>query len=328
VDAGSDGIASDVAAPACVEANTGVHAVYYPTMDFSGTPVVRTERGLLFDWGDGSPDPAIPSNEFTALLSARLTPEATDDYTLFVNADDGVRLWLDGTLLLDWWRVSPRPIATTVSLEGGRGYDLVIEYYDFVARALLDVSWKRPGTPRTAIPECALSPAPAALTGCPSAASAACVPAGTPPCTGTGRGLRATYYRWPGFTELVHTQTDAPVDYQPDWVAAPDRYTRKFTARWEGELEAPATDRYSFFLISDGQAELSIGGQKATTVLEDAASHEATASVELTAGQRYPIQIDYLDGHEAGWAYLQLRWKSGTIPKGAIPPCRFFSKAP
>jgi hypothetical protein len=317
-------------APLCANGATGVRASYYPTRDFSGIPLVRTERGLIHDWADGSPHPTIPGDGFTALFSADLVPEVSDSYTFFVVSDDGFRLWLDGELTLDWWGVTARSIATTTFLEAGRRHSLLIEYFENIGDALLDVTWKRPGTPRTSIPQCSFFETPGAASTCSSAPGTECAPPMTPPCpsTGAGTGLRATYYRWPGFTDVAHTTADTHVFYDAGWVPDPARYTEKFTARWEGTLEAPSSDSYTFFLIADGHAELTIEGQKATTVLDDSTSQEQSVTVSLAGGSRTPIRVDYIDGHEAGWAYLQLRWKSRSIPKGPVPRCRLYPGTP
>jgi hypothetical protein len=323
--------ASDGAtAPTCASGGNGVRASYYPSRDFTGTPLVRTERGLIQDWADGSPHPSIPGDGFTARFSAQLLPEATGDYTFFVASDDGFRLWLDGELTLEWWGVTARPMGANAFLQAGRRHDLLVEYFENVGDAALDVTWKRPGTPRTAIPQCAFFASPGSASGCPSAPETECVPAGTPPCpaTGAGTGLRATYYRWPGLTDVAYVKDDTAVRYDRQWIPEGDRYTQKFNARWEGLIEAPSTERYTFFLIADGHAELTIEGQRATTVFDDSASEERSVTVSLTGGRRHPIRIEYSDGHEAAYAYLQLRWKSPTMPKGAVPTCRLHPRAP
>jgi hypothetical protein len=303
-----------------------VQASYYPSTDLTGHPVVGTEPFLHFAWGARAPALTIPADSWSALFSADLVPDASDDYTFSMNADDGARLWLDGELLLDWWRVSIRPVSTTVTLRAGRPYRLAIEYFEAVGTAALDLTWHRPGAPPAAIPSCALTPAPAAPSSCSRDAVTDCIPAATPACTGVGTGLGATYYRWPGFTDLQHTESNVPVMYQFAWVPEPARYQERYTARWDGFLEAPTSETFNFYLASDGQAELTIAGQSAATVLADPSGHEAIATVALTAGQRYPIRVQYVDGHAAAYAAVQLRWKSASIPKGAIPLCRLFPR--
>lgn len=79
---------------------------YYDNIRLAGQPVlVRSDEVLSFDWGTGSPDPAVPSDLFTARWRRDAWVPA-NTYGFSVDVDDGVRLWIDGVLLLDEWHES------------------------------------------------------------------------------------------------------------------------------------------------------------------------------------------------------------------------------
>jgi beta-glucosidase len=121
----------------------GLKGEYFNNKDLSGAPaVVRIDPGINFDWANGAPDPKIDPDNFSVRWTGRLLPEKTNDYLLSVTTDDGVRLSLDGKLLLDQW--VPRGATTDyvpVRLEAGRAYDLRIEYYENGGYACAFLGW-------------------------------------------------------------------------------------------------------------------------------------------------------------------------------------------
>ncbi|GEJ55482.1 beta-glucosidase H [Anaeromyxobacter diazotrophicus] len=67
----------------------------------------------------------------------------------------------------------------------------------------------------------------------------------------------------------------------------------RFSARWTGTLTAPATGPFQFSLTTRGRGWLWIDG---SLVIDDSVSHDLgskTATVQLVAGERHAIRIDY-----------------------------------
>lgn len=85
-----------------------------------------------------------------------------------------------------------------------------------------------------------------------------------------------------------------------------------FAVRWSGQLVVPTTGSYRFQTIADDGVALGINGQ--VLVQSDTARAETTtntAALTLTAGQRYPIVVQYAD--YSGSATMRLLW----LPPGA-----------
>ena len=62
-----------------------------------------------FNWGTGSPDPSIGADTFSVCWQGEVEPQYTETYTFYVYTDDGVKLWVDGQLLInDWGTIMPR----------------------------------------------------------------------------------------------------------------------------------------------------------------------------------------------------------------------------
>lgn len=105
-------------------------AQYYNNQTLSGTPsVTRQDAKINFDWGGGSPDPAIPSDHF----SARWTKTeylSAGTYEFSASGDDGIRLFIDGVNILDkWFDQGQINYKVSRSLTAGN-HTIKFEYYE------------------------------------------------------------------------------------------------------------------------------------------------------------------------------------------------------
>ena len=80
---------------------------YFNNRWLSGSPVlVRDDATIDFNWVYGSPASAIPSDGFSVRWTRTIRFEP-GSYRFTATTDDGVRLWVDGHLLIDKWRDQP-----------------------------------------------------------------------------------------------------------------------------------------------------------------------------------------------------------------------------
>jgi hypothetical protein len=127
--------------PETVEHNVW-QAEYYDNMVLSGEPeVVTQELRIDYDWGTGSPD-GLPANSFSARWTGQWGFEV-GEYTFFVFADDGVRLWLDGVLLIDQWAAGGMAHQKAVSVETEGQHELKLEYFEQLGAATIRLHWRR-----------------------------------------------------------------------------------------------------------------------------------------------------------------------------------------
>ncbi len=121
----------------------GLRGEYFNSMDLSGKPaLVRTDKQIYFDWGGGPPDSSVHADHFSVRWTGTLVPPVSRDYKLSVTSDDGVRLYLDGNLLINsWFDRGPASDVVTVSLQAGRRYDIRMEYYENEGGAVAGLGW-------------------------------------------------------------------------------------------------------------------------------------------------------------------------------------------
>ena len=102
------------------------------TLDLSNPALVRIDDDIAFDWGQGSPDPLIGNNDFGIRWEGQIQPLYSEDYQFYTYTDDGVRLWIDGTLVVDHWsdQGATERTGPVISLTAGVWYDIVMEYYE------------------------------------------------------------------------------------------------------------------------------------------------------------------------------------------------------
>ena len=143
-----------------VPAGDGLQATYFDTMNLTGNTVTRIDPTVNFNWGNGSPDPKIPVDGFSARWTGQLLAAKSEPYTISATADDGVRVWIGGALVVDGWvDEAPTEHTGTISLVAGQLYDIRIEYYEDGGGAEIMLAWSSPSTPKEIIPETQLFPA-------------------------------------------------------------------------------------------------------------------------------------------------------------------------
>jgi len=137
----------------------GVRADYYKGMNFENLALTRTDPQINFNWGDpGGPDPAVGDDNFSVRWTGEVEAVFTETYTFYTRTDDGVRLFVDGQLLVDRWvNRSATEISGEIDLLAGTTYSLVMEYYEDSGGAVAELRWSSPRTPKQLIPQAALS---------------------------------------------------------------------------------------------------------------------------------------------------------------------------
>ncbi|HEY0025310.1 MAG TPA: PA14 domain-containing protein [Longimicrobium sp.] len=124
-------------------------ATYYAGVNLSGSPIQTACAAKIdHDWGAGTLNGTVGGDHFSARWVGRHSfGEAT--YRFTVTADDGVRLWVDGVLLIDRW-VDQGPTTYTADRVMTAGeHEVKVEYYERGGGALVRSGWSVPTVPMT-----------------------------------------------------------------------------------------------------------------------------------------------------------------------------------
>ncbi len=137
----------------------GLRGEYYGTTSLTQLLLVRTDPVVDFNWGMVAPDPSVPRENFSVRWLGQVSPPVSGTYTLATVSDDGVRLWINGQLLIDDWTMhGTTEDDATISLSAGRLYDLRLEYFQGTGGAEIHLYWSADSIPREIVPSTDLSP--------------------------------------------------------------------------------------------------------------------------------------------------------------------------
>ncbi len=280
---------SGVVGPAPVRAADTVWlGEYYANPWLMGPPVVvREDSEVNFNWGTGSPDPLVPADNFSVRWTRKLAFEA-GRYRFTTETDDGVRLFLDGQLIIDQWRDQPATVYTVERDLSAGTHSLRMEYYEASGGAIARLSWKRIDAP-------------------------------TPVPTGPWRG---EYFANPflsGSPTLV--RNDAAINF--NWGAgSPDPAIPAdgFSVRWTRTVNFGG-GRYRFKTTTDDGVRLYVDGRLVINRWYDMARTSFTVDLTLSKGE-HAIRMEYYENQ--GNASAALSWqklKDEPTPVGNIITC-------
>jgi len=118
----------------CVDYYKGWYLAGEP-LNTSKTPYIR------YNWGYRSPAHNVPYDNFSARWRGIFLFEA-GEYQFDAHVDDGIRILLDGRLILEHWQDNSEN-QHQVKVTPGQGQHLVeVEYFDATDDAYLQVDWR------------------------------------------------------------------------------------------------------------------------------------------------------------------------------------------
>lgn len=269
-DAGSDAAALADARPE--ELPEGLTARYYAS--YRRLALERIEPTVDFAWGQGAPAEGVGADYFSVRFTGFLVVPETGTYSIAVSSDDGVRLWLDGELRLDEWRIrGVEENRIEVELEAGT-VPIRLDYFEAHSPAEVHLSWIPPGGAAEIIPASMLRAA-AAATDEPAPAGFYQNPVvpfdcPDPGVIDAGEGDHDFY--------VVCTGGSFPIRRSPDLVQWHDTgaevlpggkapWSANGFRNWAPELHRVGETFVAYFTAVNGADVLSVGAASATEVL-------------------------------------------------------------
>lgn len=124
----------------------GLLGEYFDNMELKGTPSFsRIDKQVNFDFGEDGPTAGFNKFNYSVRWTGKIKAEKTGSYSLELTSDDGVRLWLDDKMLIDYWNDhAPEAKNVNVSLETGKEHKIKIEFYQNKGGAVAKLGWYMP----------------------------------------------------------------------------------------------------------------------------------------------------------------------------------------
>ncbi|HEX8441403.1 PQQ-dependent sugar dehydrogenase, partial [Archangium sp.] len=139
----------------------GLRAEYFDSLDFTQLELERVDPTVDFRWEDTPPAPGLGKDTFSVRWTGSVVPRYSETYTFYTQSNDGVRLWVDGKLLIDNWTLhGTTENRGTVTLQAGRAYSLRLEFYENTGLAIMRLHWSSPRQRKEILPKEQLRPTP------------------------------------------------------------------------------------------------------------------------------------------------------------------------
>jgi hypothetical protein len=255
----------------------GWKAEYFANKELSGEPArILDQDSIDFDWKFGAPLSGLPANNFSVRWSQEVSFDAAI-YRFTAAADDGIRLWIDGGLVIDQWTDGGfRKFRATVLMKKGK-HDIVLEYYERSGVARVELDWAKSDDDDFV-------------------------------------GWTGTYWSKPDFkADWALVVDEAEIDF--DWGQKSPALgipADNFSVRWARTLKFDP-GRYKFSVRADDGIRLFIDGSKVLDEWHDSdGSRVYTVEVDLDGSHN--VKVEYFEHKKH--ALIQLWWEEIQIPNG------------
>jgi uncharacterized protein YraI len=256
---------------------------YFNNMSLAGSPVlVRNDQNINFDWGVGSPGPGVPSDQFSVRWTRNLSLNP-GRYRFYTTTDDGVRLWVNGSLIINEWHDAIGAVySAEIDVPGG-AIPVQMEYYENVGGAKAQLEW-------------------ILVSGADS---------------GSGQWFGQYFNNRTVTGSPAMVRFDNAINF--NWgVGSPAAgiASDNFSVRWSRPL-ALSAGRYRFTATFDDGIRVGVGGQLIIDQWFDGPPRTASGEITLPSGT-FPVVVDYYE-HNGG-AQAQLSWTLVSTTPAPTPP--------
>ncbi len=254
-------------------ANVTWQATYWNNKTLSGEPfLTRSEAEINYDWGDAPPITGIKRESFSVEWRRSVNFPVSGVYRFEATMDDGMRVWVDGVLIIDsWWDSQVHSMSADRHLNAG-DHDIKVHYYEAGGEAVAKLDWRQI-----------------------SASS---------PTIANWRGEYFNNQYLSGSPVLI--RDDAYIDY--DWGGGSPQWglvnADQFSVRWTRNLSLES-GRYLFMVTADDGARLWVNNQLIVDQWHDQQPASYTAEIDLPGGS-LPVKLEYFENQ--GGSIARLSW--------------------
>ncbi|MCX6343553.1 MAG: PA14 domain-containing protein [Armatimonadetes bacterium] len=122
----------------------GLKAEYFSDSDLKASAVIRTDKQINFNWWR-APAEGVDQKKFSVRWTGQIKTAQAGAYKFSVDCDDGVRLWVNGKLLIDDWVGRPvKTISKGIVLDANTKYGIKMEYFQAGNTSYARLYWHKP----------------------------------------------------------------------------------------------------------------------------------------------------------------------------------------
>ena len=124
----------------------GLNAEYFANRNLEGAPLAtRIDQTVDSNW-ISRPVQGLGDSNFSIRWTGKLTATVSGRHSLAVTGDDGYRLWVNGSRVIDHWSThGSETRRASIMMNSGRTYDIKLEYFQATGGADVRFQWGVPG---------------------------------------------------------------------------------------------------------------------------------------------------------------------------------------
>jgi hypothetical protein len=142
--------------------STAINAGYNPATLFhpDNLRLTRNDATVDFVWNNVSPGTGVNATYYVVRWLGQVQPQYSQTYYFVTRTNDGVKLWVNGQLIVDKWvNQGATDWTGAIELRAGVLYDIKMEYYQATGNGEARLSWYSENQVRQIIPTARLYPA-------------------------------------------------------------------------------------------------------------------------------------------------------------------------
>jgi len=290
---------------------TGLLAKYFPNTTFTTASPLwkRIDPIVNFDFGTGSPGGMVPVN-YSVRRTGQIQAFSSETYTFQIDTTDGVRLTINGSVVIDQLGyqgasgAAPTSFTGSIPMTAGSKVSIQLDQVDTANESSIKLWWKSATVPQMIVPESQLYPNDGI------------------------HGLSVSYYsnnNYSGSPTLQRLEPDIYANWGSASPAAESALpVDNFSDIWLGQIESPYTGNVVFCVDADEYVTVTVNGVAVITRTSATSSNFCSGNVALVQGTLYSLRIDHVE--KTSTALLKLRWQYGSVTE-RVPTANLYAPA-
>jgi hypothetical protein len=126
---------------------SGLKGLYYDTTNFTPLMATVTNPAVSFDWGTAAPINGMSADTYSVRWTGQVMAPESGTYRFSTRTSDGVRLWVNGQLVVDDWHDQSANLwndSAGITLTAGSKYNVKLEYYRNTTPSTVRLYWYLP----------------------------------------------------------------------------------------------------------------------------------------------------------------------------------------